>query len=488
MTDLWAFCPLEQNFVRLEGVEFRSLRGPKVGNGLEYEEFWEEVEVSDDEAAASVARAAPLLADVATQVLELVSDLSDKPVGLETDIFDDTSLDSINIALLVNKIQASFQVMISFGDLMQFSSVQAVADHIVQNSPQMPASLPTRPRVRRTVRRKRLRPIVWDVGVEAPTDCDGSPTMEVGSRVRLVNLNAHLELSGTCGVLVAYHLAEHRWQVRLDNHAQCKLLKEANLEVVDLAAASQGLVVLNASAGTPQTFLVHSLVGDLPSAEASVAGFKPAGHVCALLYDEEAQRCDSLASLAALYVRRVLEEYIVKEGDRQGPPTLAGCCSGIAVAHEMAVQLQGAGVEVNLLFFGTDLARPTSGNLSRSGRDWFGGELEAILLLARLAGAREWADREEHRLAKCIPKDLSSEDLAMRAFWELLAERGAEPAAFASVLRQLGSKLSRIHSLVARSEPKEMFRGPVNFVLGLQAAEVASHDLTAMSWDGMAES
>mmetsp|Transcript_111964 Transcript_111964/g.361612 ORF Transcript_111964/g.361612 Transcript_111964/m.361612 type:complete len:92 (-) Transcript_111964:25-300(-) len=30
--------------------------------------------------------------------------------------------------------------------------------------------------------------------------------------------------------------------------------------------------------------------------------------------------------------------------------------------------------------------------------------------------------------------------------------------------------------------------GPVSFVLGLQAAEVASHDLTAMSWDGMAES
>merc|ERR1712107_136194 len=111
----------------------------------------------------------------------------------------------------------------------------------------------------------------------------------------------HVDLQGAYGVLVAFHLAERRWQVRLDDHPYCRLVKEANLAMVDHDVPAQGLIVLSANASAQHAFLVHSLVGDLPLDGTTLAGYKLVGHVCAVLYDEEAEGCDSLAALVALY-------------------------------------------------------------------------------------------------------------------------------------------------------------------------------------------
>merc|ERR1719436_1521885 len=105
--------------------------------------------------------------------------------------------------------------------------------------------------------------------------------------------------------------------------------------MIDFEQAPPGMRVLRAAAGEPHVHLVHSLGDDVvDEGLAAAVEAQAAGHLCALLYDSEAEACGSLELLAELYARRVMAEGRAKGGFMQGAVTLAASSFGCPIAHE----------------------------------------------------------------------------------------------------------------------------------------------------------
>lgn len=491
MTDFLAYIKDEILAVSFEGVDFRTLKGKlseqnivEASYGEQQEEEWEEVEVSDDEL---VAPAAPSASLVGSAVLDLVNDLSEEPMDL-TDNFLEHGLDSISVSLLLNKIASQFKVQLTMAEVGAMDSVQDLVEEIMRKGP---AQEPQRVRRRKKVMRRRARRVARvaddleddDAVAKKPTT---GPTMEVGTHVRIAGVRSRPELNDLAGVLVAFHFAEECWQVRPSDGSACKLLREANLVAVDFAEARPGLRVLRPAPGGPHVYVVHSLGDDIvDDGLATAAARYSIGHVCAILFDGEAEQCDSLQALADLYETRLRFECRSKGGFMCGPVTLAASSFGCPIAHQMALQLSQAGVDVALLFFDQGLARPPASALLWEGREWLGGEAEVALLFARMLGAGPWAAAEERSLLQRPGQAGAVEDLLMRTYWEVVAQTGLAVKVFQDLVSELGRKYDRLQSLMANYEPAAIFEGPVDFVLSPEAEADARFNLHAARLDGV---
>lgn len=482
-------------FASAEGVDFRHLRGHasragKAGvpqleavEGEWQEEEWEEVEVSDDEQPPL---AAPSELDVGRHILDLVNDLADERLEPSASFIE--GLDSISISLLANKIQLQFQVQLSLATMMELGTVQSLADEVFRLTAPPQQGLPSQRR-RKVVRRQRQRTlprpqeeVLDDVGA-------AGPSLEVGMRVRIHSLIGRAELNGTWGTLVAYHLAEDRWQVRLDGDdtAMCKLLLEANLssELSMATRVASGVKLLHAMPGGPRVYIVHSLGDDIVDDELEQLVIRRSvGHVCALQYDDEAFLCGSVSALVELYLRRLLEDCGGRKGAIGGRRiTLAASSFACVVAHEVAIRLAEHGSDVGLVLFDLDLLRPSASGLARSGRPWLGGEIECTLLLARMLGAHAWAEAEERQIARQAPSSRDADELLMKTFWTHVAHREMSRNVFSQLVRSLGAKFDKLRAITADFEPASVFQGTVDLVMSPEGAAAAKLDFQAAEFD-----
>ncbi|CAE8615405.1 unnamed protein product [Polarella glacialis] len=218
-------------------------------------------------------------------------------------------------------------------------------------------------------------------------------------------------------------------------------------------------------------------------------------HVAELAYDEEAQQRPSVPSLAALYNRRVLldlrlncchqaDDMCEDDEESQCEVILIGHCVGAAVAHQMAVQFQEAGVEVSLAVLSGEVGWPAS--LAAPGRDsgsdgfpaWCGGTCEAALHLARSLGSADFAAQEtkalmQQRSTVCLQKDSVdagdldpvTERLLMRTYWELAKQlpEGTSVDDFRLRIAAAGRAMERLRSLCAAGGgfwSDQTFEGP----------------------------
>lgn len=464
--------------IRFEGAEFRQFLNQPDGNSVQYEDVWEEVE--ELASGVGIAQTERSREEVGEQVLEFINAFADLQLKISDPLVDE-GLDSLSLALLSNKLKDEFHVDVPMADFPKYDSVQDLADHIFQRQ-RVPD--PGRPRSKRKVKRMLLQPEAVENPVK--TQISGqTPVLQCGDRVRLTGLSSCNQVfEGVLGCTVVFHKAENRWQVRLDGERVCKLIKEVNLELVRLEESRKGLKIIRACTDAGHIYLVHSLIDDLMSTPTALDAFSSVGHVCAIVYDDEAMDCQTLSDLASLYKFRVLDEFLAKRGELHGPLTIAAFSFGCAVANEMALQLDREGVEVNLVFYGLDMLRPAVGVFAKEGRQWFGGQLEAILLVARLAGAKDWAHCEEVRFLSSTAADIDAEEVAMRAFWDVIAPLGITTAAsFSTVVNRLGSRLNGLRSLETDSKTDEIFQGPISLILSTAATESAMDDLLAMQWD-----
>lgn len=239
-----------------------------------------------------------------------------------------------------------------------------------------------------------------------------------------------------------------------------------------------GVAVLHSGSG-PHVYMVHGRNG-VDVTQVVIAPLLDPCHVCALIYDEEAFRCETVPALAHVLNQRLLREFHRAapqgEGDEQVPIAISACSLGCPVAHEMALQLQQAGVEVKLVFFALDAswppmspwppsapALPTGTPERPKGCEWFGGEVETALLAARSSGAVEWAEREVARIESVDKVD--ADDVLMRIFWEHARHFGMSFASFNDFVSKAGRSSERLRAVLGSYVPAATFSGEVEFVM-----------------------
>ncbi|CAE7764081.1 Rad54b, partial [Symbiodinium sp. CCMP2456] len=202
---------------------------------------------------------------------------------------------------------------------------------------------------------------------------------------------------------------------------------------------SKTVVLRSGDAGAARIYAVHGLDGDVMSDGSSYATLaKHLDHcrVCALVYEEEAYACDSVPALASCYNRRVLDD-ARKNGDVSdaNPIIVAGYSYGCVVAHQMACQLEEAGISVCLILFDLEVTWPPPVTNSRvGGYSFLGGEAEAILLISRAFGKFEFAMKEavELNLARQASQSIDVDALRQRAF-TALNQKGLPAELFAHI-------------------------------------------------------
>lgn len=246
-----------------------------------------------------------------------------------------------------------------------------------------------------------------------------------------------------------------------------------------LPQATPGVVLLRRGTG-PHVYLVHGLPG-VDVTQAIIAPMLAPCHVCALIYDEDAWRCNSIPKLARLLCERLLQEarkagQESEDGLVLPPLAIAGCSFGCVIAHEMALQMEEAGLDSKLVLFSLDASWPPmapwppnapevpTGVPERpKGCEWLGGDVETALLAARASGATEWAQREVERGASQETRD--ADDVLMRVFWEHARHFGVSFASFNDFVKKAGRCSERLHALVGAYTPKRTFSGRTEFVM-----------------------
>ncbi|CAE7358827.1 Rad54b [Symbiodinium natans] len=242
---------------------------------------------------------------------------------------------------------------------------------------------------------------------------------------------------------------------------------------------------LPGSAGATRIYAVHGLDGDVMSdgsSYATLAKHLDPCRVCALVYEEEAYACDTVPSLAACYNRRVLEDARRNGGLKEENPILvAGAATlfglrnapalvdltsyshGCVVAHQMACQLEEAGISVGVILFDLEVTWPPPATNSRvGGYSFLGGEAEAILLISRAFGKFEFAmkafdvvwEAVELNLAMEASQSIDVDALRQRAF-EALNQKGLPYELFAHIVKRSGMNIERLHYLGNPWEPSQ---------------------------------
>lgn len=256
-----------------------------------------------------------------------------------------------------------------------------------------------------------------------------------------------------------------------------------------LPQTAPGVVVLQQGVG-PHVYMVHGLPG-VDVTQVLIAPLLAPCHVCALLYDEDAWRCGTVPELALLFCERLVQEARKAAAEsEQGlvlpPLAITGCSFGCVIAHEMALQMEEAGLEAKLVLFALDASWPPmspgppvrpplpTGTPDRpKGCEWLGGDVEAALLAARASGAAEWAERE---VTRGISQDkLDADDVLMRVFWEHARHFGMSFARFNEFVRKAGRCSDRLRTIIFSYAPTRTFSGRVEIVMTRDAwADVPS--------------
>ncbi|CAE7358812.1 Rad54b [Symbiodinium natans] len=246
------------------------------------------------------------------------------------------------------------------------------------------------------------------------------------------------------------------------------------------AGRSNTVVLRPGSAGATRIYAVHGLDGDVMSdgsSYATLAKYLDPCRVCALVYEEEAYACDTVPALAACYNQRVLEDARRNGGLKEENPILvAGYSHGCVVAHQMACQLEEAGISVGVILFDLEVTWPPPATNSRvGGYSFLGGEAEAILLISRAFGKFEFAMKEavELNLAKEASQSIDVDALRQRAF-EALNQKGLPYELFAHIVKRSGMNIERLHYLGNPWEPPRAFAGPALMVVAPDSPEFAS--------------
>lgn len=247
----------------------------------------------------------------------------------------------------------------------------------------------------------------------------------------------------------------------------------------------------------PRVYLLHGLDDDAFRHNASfgnLADLLQPCRVMVLRYDDGADRCESLADVATLYIRRVLndiEDFPLAEGGAAAAErvVLVGYGFGACIAHQMASQFQDAGREVALVLLDSDVvwlpSAPAPGRLG--GYPWLGGHIEAALLICRAVGAADFAralvqslapgatDEPHLETAALDPEE--EEEVLMKVFWELAGTTGMAHSYFVQCVQDNGYVLDRLRRLASGySPPATPFDGPTLLAVASTSSEAGGQD------------
>lgn len=275
---------------------------------------------------------------------------------------------------------------------------------------------------------------------------------------------------------VAYALGTHYSILQAElapKAAGCMLtfMRRLGHDVPEAVAVTDvpGISTLSTGSG-PRFYMVHGIDGDFLTPGASYASLAPMIAPCnaaVLLYDEEAYKCESIPALARLYNARILQDMM---RSLTSPVFIVGYSFGCVIAHQMALQIQQSGQNVGLILLDFEVAYPPEPSLGRlGGYDWLGGEIEAVLLMARSMCGLEgvmWAEEETKQLLAMDPKDRDIKAFQERTFQNISnARKGFRRQEFDTFAYQGGKNMDKMDSIARPWAPQEEFKGETLLVL-----------------------
>lgn len=236
-----------------------------------------------------------------------------------------------------------------------------------------------------------------------------------------------------------------------------------------------GVATLSIGHG-PRVYMVHGIDCDVFSIGASytaISSMLGPCHAVAFAFDEEAYQCDSIPSLAALYLQRMYQDCQRNPG---APVFVAGYSFGCVIAHQIALQAQQFGATVNLILFDFEVTFPPENSMDRvGGYEWLGGDVEATLLICRSTGAErgmEWAAKAAEVLLAQPKQERDVKELQRRAFEEVLSQRkGFSKEYFQLFCDKGGRNMERLYTITGHWAPGATFDGETLLVLAPHSAE-----------------
>jgi len=287
-----------------------------------------------------------------------------------------------------------------------------------------------------------------------------NPTMGVGVRVTVKDLVGRPDLNGCVGNLIAYWMSEERWQVKLDSHEHCKMIREANLQKVDFSKAATGIFILRAAPRDAHFYILSTGVDVVDEGLCVAVNETQEGHLCFVTHDDVASECDTVDQLADVYANRIKHEYLSKEGFRYGPIIIIGDSFAAEIAHEVILRLQQAGENVQLGLYTQDWLDASTRYLVEGAREWMGGNIEGLLLVARALGAFTWADTTERSLMKGKGPKPDAEELMMRLYFDVLASKNVGKMQFEDFVGKCCIQYQKLNDRMETFEPSdETFAG-----------------------------
>jgi len=236
-----------------------------------------------------------------------------------------------------------------------------------------------------------------------------------------------------------------------------------------------GLMTLHSGEG-PRVYMVHGLDTDLFGTGASYSALAPMlapCHACAVAYDDEAVKCDSLPELGGLILWRIAQD---RARNPEAPVFIAGYSFGCVIAHQVALLAHQYGMPVSLILVDFEVTYPPGGSTQRiGGYDWLGGATEAALLIARSMGGVDgvvWAAKEAEELLSKAPEKRDVQDIQQRAFDFISSKRrGFGRTEFNEFCDRGGRNIQQIHTITGKWEPGDSFAGETLLVLAPDSAE-----------------
>lgn len=441
--------------VEMEGVEFLPLRlmtkplpsrflpqrAAPLNPAKSTKEACEEYDsFSDEEPQAALAVPPQIwMQEVRNKVLAIISEASQDEQDINSELI--SSLDSLSMTLVINKLQLEFGVSLSLAHLTSLRTVGDLAAEILLQVPAPPA------------------PPALAV-----------PRLRTRARTRAESEAKKVSRVSVKGV---------------------EILREASGPLVFLLPGHPEEIEKLCSLGSDIAFGVDLLAASLAPC-----------WVARLCYDEAALACGSLEAMGQLHAGRILKILRSRTSVGELPRLLLvaeswGCAPANAAAE---ILWHEHGVEVQLLFFDHSLLEPGVSSMSCKGHQnsadmarpatWLGGSIEAALLVARAFGAKQLASETLEVARSWLPEDYEEQAdyFRMRLFWLLTLKStkldGMDCAVFEDYLAAAGRKADHLRRLSMQAATNQRhLKDSSFFVLLTSAADhlPSLHELRANS-------